>query len=284
MATKIQSRTIGACVVYRGVEESILTDETLISAFRALAKGAGSDSDDAKRVDPNGESANRNTANGAVANGDSANGDGALVSTGRGRVTEIPLSNGKFALLRLYRRGGFVRHVLKQSFLRGCGEPRPSEEISILSQLYASGVSVPAPVAAVVEYRGLGLYYQAAIATLRVDDAKNLMDSIKGGDDREDIARSSFATGVAAAKMLREGVYHPDLHPGNVLQMNDGTPVLIDFDRAQRFDPNTELPYFRGRIIQRWERASSKYAGEIAQSVSAGFVDGMMSDLEERAE
>ena len=56
--------------------------------------------------------------------------------------------------------------------------------------------------------------------------------------------------------LIRHGIWHRDLHPGNVLVDENGMPHLIDFDKA-RYLKNHHL--LTEKYIKRWARAIAKH-------------------------
>jgi 3-deoxy-D-manno-octulosonic acid kinase len=57
--------------------------------------------------------------------------------------------------------------------------------------------------------------------------------------------------------LIEEGIYHVDLHPGNVLVDNNHNVYVIDFDKARCWTgPKNEL---RDLYLHRWRRAVIKH-------------------------
>lgn len=70
------------------------------------------------------------------------------------------------------------------------------------------------------------------------------LDGVKVRDSRQLLSELTIDRREVARKLLRsvlrqimvEGVFHADLHPGNVLILRDGTPALIDFGSVGRLN------------------------------------------------
>lgn len=194
---------------------------------------------------------------------------------GRGAVAELKLGDGRLAIMRRYRRGGMVQRISSRFYFRGIGDYRPLQELAVLGSLHDSGVAVPEPLAAVVKPRCFGLCYEAAIITMKVPST-NLLEFVRSDCSKDEIASSCEAAGRVARKMLEHGVFHPDLHLGNVLRAEDGSVVIIDFDRASCFY-SQQLPFYTGRTIQRWDRAANKRGGKRASLVRKHFQQGVLA-------
>ena len=72
--------------------------------------------------------------------------------------------------------------------------------------------------------------------------------------------------------MLDAGVYHPDLHPGNVMIDPQGQAWLIDFDKAVLFSE----PELGDRCIalgMRWRRSVRKHG--LSESFCESFDRGL---------
>jgi predicted unusual protein kinase regulating ubiquinone biosynthesis (AarF/ABC1/UbiB family) len=72
-----------------------------------------------------------------------------------------------------------------------------------------------------------------------------------------DHRQSVYKRVVAQIRILiRHGIWHRDLHPGNVLVDEKGTPHIIDFDKARYLKNRDRLT---SRYIERWQRAIAKH-------------------------
>lgn len=194
---------------------------------------------------------------------------------GRGEAFRAEVG-GRRLVLRRSLRGGLIRHLSRARYLRPSlvdweAHSRPWSELRILAYLRGSGVSVPEPVAAGVRPSLGGLAYEGAVIMGEVPHARSLFElsQAAGGELKE----AAVAAGAEAGRMLRAGVFHQDLHPGNVLWSGE-TPVLIDFDNALLIrDPAEDFTSLTPRLAARWRRAVEKY--KLPPAVALGFEEGL---------
>ncbi|MFN8389030.1 MAG: lipopolysaccharide kinase InaA family protein [Bdellovibrionota bacterium] len=183
---------------------------------------------------------------------------------GRAEVQMYQFPNGESAVFRAYRRGGWFSKLVTRDFFNpdpSCIDYRPLAEYRVLSFLRNAGVRVPQPLAIVIEKRFLGRWYRGSIATGKIERAQNLLDLARershgalGGAFGE----YCYLAGLEAAKMLRAGVFHRDLHLGNVL-VSDGTKVwLIDFDKATVVSKSA-FASAAEKLFERWCRSTKKH-------------------------
>lgn len=171
---------------------------------------------------------------------------------GRGCVTHTEIPGLGRVVIKHYKRGGVFGRFIKHLYLR-VGKIRSRVEFDLLDQARSLGVSVPEPL--VVASHGLVLY-RTWLVIREVVEKRTLAELALEDEDR---AREAVQQLVAQlTTLVRNGIFHVDLHPGNVLVQPDGTIFIIDFDKACRFKgPVTEL---RDRYIIRWRRAVIKHA------------------------
>ena len=193
---------------------------------------------------------------------------------GRGSVKEVRLDSGAHLVFRLTKRGGFVRHFVTASFLRLPGlawsESRPLSELSILSYLYERQFPVPAPVAAAVLPFAAGLAYHGVLVTELIPRCENFLASLWRRSftaqtaypsiaEREALLSVCSMTGNLARQMLEQGVFHTDLHLGNILVTDKGLVYVIDFDKAHRIDPQGGLHFYARKLASRWKRSVTRH-------------------------
>jgi predicted unusual protein kinase regulating ubiquinone biosynthesis (AarF/ABC1/UbiB family) len=102
-----------------------------------------------------------------------------------------------------------------------------------------------------------------------IDDPEQLGEAVDPGELIEDLVRAWLLTA------LRDGVFHGDVHAGNLMLLRDGRLGLIDWGIVGRLDPDTHR-FFR-RIIEGSlgdESAWLEIVTEIRQMVQAGQTDG----------
>ncbi|MCP4645350.1 MAG: hypothetical protein GY851_33210 [bacterium] len=142
--------------------------------------------------------------------------------TGRSQVHRLAFSGGT-GIIRQCRRGGFIRHFVKDSYLL---ENRPLHELRIHVHLYEQGFAVPEPLGILWERRGL--WFRGAIATREVN-AENLLDYLGGAPPQAH--RVLERAGRLIREMHELGVYHADLQVRNILVAPEH-PYIIDLDKA----------------------------------------------------
>lgn len=165
---------------------------------------------------------------------------------GRGALMRFTYPQGK-GLVRPYRRGGLIGKFIKSGYVLS---NRPRRELEIYTYLYESGFSIPEPLGAMWERRGL--VYRGALATHEVA-ASNLLLYLEGHPEH------GRAVLGAAGKLIRQmhdlGVYHADLQARNIL-VGDKRIYIIDFDKARRFSELSQLR--RARNLLRLRRSMTK--------------------------
>lgn len=152
---------------------------------------------------------------------------------GRGGARRLVLPGGKAVYLRKYRRGGMVRHFVKDLYLRR--PERPLRELVVTEAARAAGCPVPTVLAVCIEEAGP--FYRGWIVTAAIDRAAPLIDAYtaRGPAEREILLAD---VGRAVRSLHDAGVYHVDLTGHNVIIDEQQGPVLIDFDRAFRDRPD----------------------------------------------
>jgi len=150
---------------------------------------------------------------------------------GRGSAWFIETAHGP-VVLRHYLRGGWAATLSRKSyFFTGVPRSRPFREYHLLAELYALGLPVPRPVAALCEHHGL--ISTGAIMMACITSSKTLADLLVSDDHAEGLWAS---VGKCIRKFHDAGVWHADLNARNILLDSDFQVFLIDFDRA-RFRP-----------------------------------------------
>ncbi len=155
-----------------------------------------------------------------------ANNDIGKLSVGREGVTVFTYGV-KQLVLRHYRRGGMMRHLVKERYLwQGLEKTRAFGEMDVLQRLSATEVDVCQPFAALLIRQGF--FYQASLITHLVPEAIPLSSVLA-----ERALPSSVWKRLAGAisSLHANGVFHADLNAHNIL-MVDNKPVFIDFDKA----------------------------------------------------
>ena len=146
---------------------------------------------------------------------------------GRGSVSVLHTTNGDW-VLRHYRRGGMVAHVVADRYLwTGANTTRSFREWRLLVELVRRGLPVPAPIAAC--YARSGATYTADIITARLSGARTLAQAI----ETQPLESAMWEQiGRTIARFHSVGVHHADLNANNIMLL--GREVyLLDFDRGR---------------------------------------------------
>lgn len=174
---------------------------------------------------------------------------------GRGQALAVKSPVGD-AVLRIYHRGGLVRHLSKSRYVyTGADRTRPFAEWRVNRRLLDAGLPVPEPLAAAFERHGP--FYEGALLTRRIPDAAPLPKAA-GQMASRDWNNLGEMLGRAAGVGLR----HPDLNANNILMDADRKFWLLDFDRAWIADH----PFDPGPMIGRLKRSLRKLGIEHDES------------------
>lgn len=182
--------------------------------------------------------------------GRSGGGDG---DAGRGAVYHLPVGKLGQAVLRPYRRGGLVRHLVERRYFLG---DRAFDELALTERLRRLELPVPEPLAAVQRSAPPG--YRAALVTRRIPGVRPLPALLEAGSrEPEDLMA---AAGRTVGRLHREGAWHADLNAHNLLSDPTGGAVhVVDFDRGRFFEDG--VPGFFARSNRKRLRKSLEKLG-----------------------
>ena len=160
---------------------------------------------------------------------------GALVSGGRGAVHRVVLGARGAAIARQYRRGGLLRHFVRDLYWDR--PPRPFAELLCTEAARQRGVPTVEVLGAGVEWVTLGLY-RGTLVTREAEGVINLWEWLQ----QKSTGSAREAVIAAAARVIAQlhdaGVAHADLNLTNILvhaAQDIPTVLVIDFDRASVF-------------------------------------------------
>ena len=168
-------------------------------------------------------------------------------------------------VIKYYARGGLIRSLIKRTYLRW-GKTRGQREFEILQKARGCGVNTPDPIA--YAYRGR-LFYMGWLVTRFIPQTESLAQL--AGRDEKQIQAVMPAIVDQVIQLIRNGIHHVDLHPGNVLVSGSEQIYLVDFDKGYIFSGNRNS--LRDRYLHRWKRAVKKH------SLPASLDDLMESGL-----
>lgn len=177
---------------------------------------------------------------------------------GRGSLRGLELRSGEKALIRPYRHGGLLRHLLRGIFFTW--PPRPFRELAITEEVRRRGIPTVEVLAACVN-RIWGPFYRGWLVTRQLQGGQDLWAALQGGLVRKAGARKVLNAVAATLRDLhREGIYHRDLNLKNILVCCEADGVkgyIIDFDRAMLFLGQVP-PALAKRNLQRLRRSTLK--------------------------
>ena len=181
----------------------------------------------------------------------SPGGQADAVLGGRTTVSTLDLQGIGHVLVKPYSRGGIIRYMIKNTYLR-IGKPRCQIEYEQMQRAGDLGINVPEPVAYAHQGR---IFYKAWLITRKVKDAKSLADLSHTDADRTQRVLDEVTHQVSA--LVHHKIYHADLHPGNLLIDHDNHVYIIDFDKARHYKGSKDK--LRSRYLKRWKRAVIKH-------------------------
>lgn len=156
--------------------------------------------------------------------------DAQPIASGRGAVYRATVPGGIRAVVRFYRRGGWLGRVVRETYLGH--PPRPLLELALTAEIRRRGVDAAEVLAARVEGR---LAYRGVLVTAEVPGAVPLIDALRAAPDAAERRSLAERAGGAVARLHDAGVWHADLNMNNVLVPagSPGALVFVDFDRAR---------------------------------------------------
>jgi len=184
-------------------------------------------------------------------------------SGGRGSAWFVEAGFGQ-GVLRHYRRGGLMARFSRDAYLwRGESSTRSLREFDLLAKLHATGLPVPAPLAAC--FRRQGVLYRAAILVQRIPDVRSFAQCV--GEEKADAPWE--AAGKTLAGFHRLAAHHADLNAHNILVDGDSKVWIIDWDRG-RIEGGAAS--WQMAVIARLERSLRKiFRGMTEEIISTGM-------------
>ncbi len=170
---------------------------------------------------------------------------------GRRSVCVIQLAGIGPVVVKHYRRGGWLAHLINKTYFKW-GKPRCRTEFEQMLTAKIAGVRTPEPVA--YAYRG-GLFYNAWLVTKKIQDHTSLAQLSIHAPDRAERATRALVNQVN--KLIDNSILHADFHPGNVLVDDLDRIYLIDFDKSRPY--NGSAKELKQRYLKRWQRAVIKH-------------------------
>ena len=170
---------------------------------------------------------------------------------GRRSVSCLDIPRIGPAVVKHYRRGGMIAHLNKERYLR-TGKTRCQVEYEQMVRAGQAGVNIPEPIA--FAFKGLVLY-RGWLVTKEIAHQQTLARLSLREPERLPEVMDRFSKQLA--KLVAHGLWHVDLHPGNVLIDEGGRVFLVDFDKARTFRGAGHRLLAKYR--KRWRRAVEKH-------------------------
>lgn len=176
---------------------------------------------------------------------------------GRGVIWTFPLTKTDSTLrglLRLCRRGGIIRFLLRDTYILN---NRPLREFEVHRYAEANGLNVPLLLG--VRWGSVGgiIFYRGALATQLIPNARSLdVVLLESGSHSHSYASQA---GTLIRKMHDLGIWHADLNVKNIVFDNKNF-YLLDFDNARIVRPMKDIA--RARNMLRLRRSMNKHALE----------------------
>lgn len=171
--------------------------------------------------------------------------------SGRASIRFANLSNVGMVAIKYYMRGGVFGKFITRRYLK-LGKTRGELEYEFLEKVNSLGLKAPRPLA--YADKG-GLFYHAWLVTQVIPETISLADLSLRDEDRATRLLLELVRQISI--LIKAGVWHVDLHPGNVLVDKNDDLHILDFDKAMHF---TGSDYeLRDRYLFRWRRAAIKH-------------------------
>jgi tRNA A-37 threonylcarbamoyl transferase component Bud32 len=170
---------------------------------------------------------------------------------GRGYITSARIEGLGAVVIKHYKRGGLLRFLMARRYLR-LAKLRPQVEFEVMAWVRTLGVCAPEPVAFITKG---SFFYRGWLVTKEIPKEESLAAISLMDEPRACRLVSKLTQQISL--MIRHGVYHVDLHPGNVLVDFDDNVFLLDFDKARIWKGRKNG--LRDSYIYRWRRAVIKH-------------------------
>lgn len=188
---------------------------------------------------------------------------------GRGSVAIHDLNGVGPVAIKHFTRGGWLGFLVSHYYLK-FGSTRSQVEYEMLETVKALGVSVPEPLAYI--YRGR-FFYRAWLVTKAIENHRTLAELISEDRDRAENVVQQLVSHVET--LIKNKIFHIDLHPGNVLVDEENKVYLIDFDKAHAY--SGQANDLRDKYLCRWRRAVIKH--ELAEVLSELMCAGLRKNF-----
>ena len=179
------------------------------------------------------------------------NTDTEAVLGGRGTIKKINLEGIGPIVIKYNTRGGLVRLFIERTYTR-IGKTCNRIEFEQLINASNIGVNVPEPVAFAT--KGF-LFYRGWLVIKEIEYSETLAAASLKNEARVGRLLNEITRQITL--LINSGLYHVDLHPGNILITDDDQIFIIDFHKAGMFYGSKEK--LMNKYCARWKRAIKKH-------------------------
>jgi 3-deoxy-D-manno-octulosonic acid kinase len=182
---------------------------------------------------------------------DEPNSNTDAVLGGRGSIKRLDMEGFGPVIIKYNTRGGLIRLFIERTYVR-TGKPCNRIEFEHLINAARLGVNVPEPVAFATKG---SLFYRGWLVIKEIKQSETLASvSLK---DQARTARILNEITRQITILMDSGLYHVDLHPGNILVNDKDEVFIIDFHKARMFHGSKQK--LKDRYYSRWKRAVKKH-------------------------
>lgn len=171
---------------------------------------------------------------------------------GRTPVTMVEIPGKADAVIKQFFRGGLLGFFVKDRYLKLWGPSRACMEFVMLKRAAQMGVNVPEPLGFAEQGR---FCYRCWLVTRQIPGATTLAALSVADENRA--ARLMPQVMEQVDLMARHGMFHADLHPGNLIIDPNNKVWVIDFDKAGVKNSTSDILFMRYQA--RWNRAVGKH-------------------------
>lgn len=170
---------------------------------------------------------------------------------GRTSVKIITLEETGPIAVKTYCRGGLISRLNRGHYVKW-GKTRPQKEMEFLIYGQNAGVKTPDPLAYIT--RG-ALFYRAWLVTRAILPHKTFATLCLSSPQQAVALMPKISRNIS--KLVDAGIFHVDLHPGNILISPEQEIHVVDFDKAVFYTGSREK--LIKKYQKRWSRAAIKY-------------------------
>ena len=182
---------------------------------------------------------------------DKPNVETSAVLGGRSSVKRIHLEGIGPVVIKYNTRGGLVRLFVERTYVR-IGKPCNRIEFEQLMNASKIGINVPEPVAFATN--GF-LFYKGWLVLREIKNSETLVEISLKDEARTGRLLNEITRQINI--LINSGLYHVDLHPGNILVTDDDRIFIVDFHKARKY--NGSKKKLQKKYSARWKRAVKKH-------------------------